>query len=282
MLRDPFALDEVPAAIRPLLNWTLAVRDYRALYRDVTRPCDPHAAMLSFERRVLGALDIQVDAPPSDLESIPARGPLVIASNHPHGILDGLALVAVLRPLRPDVRLVSNHLLARIPELHEFCFFVDPFDRPAATARSLGGLRAAHLWLRNGHALIVFPAGEVAHGPIGDACHGESPWKPTMARLASAAGAAIVRAQIEGGNSALFYAAGRVHPALRTALLAREFLKKRGTAITVRLRLDATRDVPPKVRLKPATTSALDVPSAVSGFSRTRTPVSSFSRPVRS
>jgi len=40
---------------------------------------------------------------------------------------------------------------------------------------------------------------------------------------------------IEGVNSRCFYAAGRVHPALRTALLARELLKKRGRAITVRL-----------------------------------------------
>ena len=249
MLRDPFALDDVPAAIRRLLIWTLALRDYRALYREVARPRDSRMAMLPFERRVLDTLDIRVEAPPSDLMSIPACGPLVIASNHPHGILDGLALVALLRPLRPDVRLVSNHLLARIPELHEFCVFVDPFDRPTATARSLQGLRAAHLWLREGGALIVFPAGEVAHGPMGDACRRDSAWKPTMARLASAAGAPIVRAHIEGGNSALFYAAGRVHPALRTALLAREFLKKRGAAITVRL--------------------SLDVPSVVSGFSRT-------------
>ena len=253
MLHDPFALDDVPAAIRPLLNWTLALRDYRALYREVTRPRDLRFATLPFERRVLGALDIQVEAPPSDVGSIPARGPLVIASNHPHGILDGLALVALVRSLRPDVRVVTNHLLSRIPELHEFCFFVDPFHRPAATARSLTGLRAAHLWLRKGHALIVFPAGEVAHGPIEDACRGESAWKPTMARLASATGAPTVRAHIEGGNSTVFYAAGRVHPALRTALLAREFLKKRGAAIKVRLRPDTT----------------FDVRSVASGFSRT-------------
>ncbi|PYR40569.1 MAG: hypothetical protein DMF93_10755, partial [Acidobacteria bacterium] len=63
MLRDPFALDDLPAAIRPLLNWTLALRDYRALYREVTRPRDLRLATLPFERRVLGALDIQVEAP---------------------------------------------------------------------------------------------------------------------------------------------------------------------------------------------------------------------------
>src|SRR4051812_4540141 len=165
MRRDPFAIDDVPAAVRPLLNWTLALRDYRALYREVTRPDDPRLATLPFERRVLGALAIHADAPASDVTSIPARGPLVIASNHPHaaapasvvpsfpprgpgvpapnpppGTPEGLAPRALLRPPRPAVRLVPNPLLARFPELHAFFFFVDPFNRPAATARSLGGL----------------------------------------------------------------------------------------------------------------------------------------------
>src|SRR3989442_2556926 len=40
---------------------------------------------------------------------------------------------------------------------------------------------------------------------------------------------------IEGVNTRLFYTAGCVHPVLRTALLARELLKKRGRAVTVRL-----------------------------------------------
>ena len=101
--------------------------------------------------------------PVADAAAIPSRGPLVIASNHPHGALDGLALASVLRAVRPDIRILTNHLLSRIPELADVCFFVDPFGGPAAGARSRAGLRAAHLWLRNGGALIVFPAGEVAH-----------------------------------------------------------------------------------------------------------------------
>ena len=51
----------------------------------------------------------------------------------------------------------------RVRELRDVCFFVDPFERPGATERSLSGLRAAHLWLRRGGTLVAFPAGEVAH-----------------------------------------------------------------------------------------------------------------------
>jgi hypothetical protein len=99
-------------------------------------------------RDALAALDIQPICASSEVASIPERGPLVVAANHPHGALDGLLLLSVIRRVRPDIRVLTNHLLSRIPELADLCFFVDPFGGPAATARSQSGLRAAHLWLR--------------------------------------------------------------------------------------------------------------------------------------
>jgi putative hemolysin len=48
-------------------------------------------------------------------------------------------------------------------------------------------------------------------------------------------GAQVLPAFVEGTNTRLFYAVGRVHPTLRTALLARELLNKRGQAVRVRL-----------------------------------------------
>ena len=245
MPRDPFALDDVAVSARRLIDWALALPAYRRLYREVRADRDrgeaPHR--WSFEDRVLNALNIAIHVSPADIERVPVRGPLIVAANHPHGILDGLLLMSILRAIRPDVRVLTNRLLARIPELHEFSFFVDPFEGPAATARSRGGLRAAYRWLRRGGALVVFPAGEVAHGPVVDGCRTESSWKPTAARLAEASGAQVVAAHITGANSRLFYAAGRIHPALRTALLARELLKKRGAAITVRLGVPETAGV---------------------------------------
>jgi putative hemolysin len=56
-----------------------------------------------------------------------------------------------------------------------------------------------------------------------------------MGRLALTAGAHIVPAFIDGRNTRWFYAAGRVHPMLRTALLARETLSARGRRLTVRI-----------------------------------------------
>src|SRR5205814_9814130 len=110
--------------------------------------------------------------------SVPSTGPLVIAANHPHGALDGLVLASVVRRVRADVRILTNHLLSCIPELADLCFFVDPFGGPNVVARNRAGLRAAHLWLRKGGALIVFPSGEVAHERRADGSYTDSPWFP--------------------------------------------------------------------------------------------------------
>jgi putative hemolysin len=211
------------------LDGLLGLNACREVYRRAQR-----LSVGPFEAGVLQTLDIQTTCDPADLSAIPRTGPLVVAANHPHGALDGLVLAALLRRIRPDVRLLANHLLSRIPELGNLCFFVDPFEGPSSVARSQAGLRAAHLWLKRGGALVVFPAGEVAHrwGRSGTCV--DSPWRPTVGRLVTATGATVVPAFIEGTNSRAFYAAGRFHATLRTALLARELLRKRGSSVRVR------------------------------------------------
>ena len=235
---DPFQIDSLPttpyraaiAAARPLLSWLLGLRTYRALYERTQSNRDA-----PFECRALKALDVEPRISDPELDAIPVHGPLLVASNHPHGALDGLLLASIVGRKRSDVRVLTNHLLSRIPDLSELCFFVDPFGGPTASARSHVGLRAAHLWLRNGGALVVFPSGEVAHRRGASGSPIDSPWRSTIGRLLQTTGAQVLPAFIDGANTRWFYAAGCVHPALRTALLARELLNKRGIAVTVRL-----------------------------------------------
>jgi putative hemolysin len=138
-----------------------------------------------------------------------------------------------VRQVRSDARLVANHLLARIPDLADRCFFVDPFGGPEGAARSRAGLRAAHLWLKDGGALIIFPAGMVAPGIDSDGRCVDGPWHSTVGRLALATGATVVPAFIDGRNSRAFYRAGRLHPVLRTLMLGRELLAQRKTTVRV-------------------------------------------------
>jgi putative hemolysin len=235
---DPFDIDlptDMPLrraasiAARPLLNWALRLTTLRKLYAQA------NADQSGFATSALRVLNARADCRANEVSHIPADGPLIVAANHPHGALDGLLLLQLIGRARKDVRLLANHLLARIPELRDSCFFVDPFERPGAAERSLAGLRAAHLWLRRGGALIVFPAGEVAHMRGADRSIADSPWRSTVGRMALATGARVVPTRIEGVNSSLFYAAGRIHPLFRTVLLSRELLRSRGRSVTVRI-----------------------------------------------
>jgi putative hemolysin len=67
-------------------------------------------------------------------------------------------------------------------------------------------------------------------------------WNPAVARIARMAGAPVVPVYIGGANGALFQAAGLAHPRLRTALLARELLNKRGRTVEVRIGSPVTRE----------------------------------------
>jgi putative hemolysin len=250
---SPFDLDLPPdtplrravsIAARPLLGWVVGAHTYGELSRraearrgdgaqgpGTTEFVERGAA--AYAASALDILDIRVECPAADRAGVSSRGPLIIAANHPHGALDGLVLLDIVGRRRQDVRLIANGVLSRVTGLREFCFFVDPFDRPDSASRSLTGLRSAHLWLRRGGAVIVFPAGEVAHVRQPDGSVGDSTWRSTVGRLAIATGAAVLPVHIAGANSRLFYAAGRIHPLLRTVLLPRELLKSRGCSVRV-------------------------------------------------
>ena len=116
---DPFLINVPPdapmaraafTAARPLLEWLMALDTYRALYRK-TQAAPPEP----FESRVLRALDISANVSAADLDGIPRSGPVIVAANHPHGLVDGLVLMAALRRIRPDIRVLTNQLLARSP-----------------------------------------------------------------------------------------------------------------------------------------------------------------------
>lgn len=215
---------------RPLLDRALALPTFRRLYQDSLRAPDD-----TFTARALRALDIRVSVAGRSLRELPASGPLLVVANHPHGILDGLALAHLVHQRRGDVRVLTSHLLASIPDLADLCLFVDPFGGTSAAARSRAGLRAARRWLGDGHGLIVFPAGSVAHLRGLDGTPIDSPWHTTAARLVTGTNAIVVPAFISGANSDAFYRAGRIHERLRTLLLGRELLRKRGRSVAVHL-----------------------------------------------
>jgi putative hemolysin len=238
--RLPFSIDNpferwlprlAMAAAAALLERLTGLARLNDLY---VREWRPRRDRASFARAALDILGVTVSVDPGAVDAIPSAGPLVVVANHPHGALDGLAIMAALEGRRPDLRVLGNQWLARIPELAPAGFFVDVFrgSRAGANPRRV---REASRWVEQGGALLMFPAGEVAHRPGPGPWPVESPWHATVAHVIESARAVTVPIFIEGSNGRLFMALGRVHPALRTALLPRELLAARGRTVRMRL-----------------------------------------------
>lgn len=216
-----------------LLERLLGLQTLMRLYRQVQQ--EPSAER--FTRRTLNLLKISAECTAADRERIPAEGALVVVANHPYGAVEGMLLLEEIRARRTDVRIMANYLLAALPELKEDLIFVDPFGREGSVARNVHALRQALQWLREGKALIVFPAGEVASFAPKAFRVREAPWQVSVMRLIRNAEVPVqvLPVFIRGSASLLFHLAGKIHPRLRTLLLAREMIRLRGRSIRLRM-----------------------------------------------
>lgn len=187
-----------------------------------------------FSRAVLDTLGIDLSIDRTERSHLPSTGPSIVVSNHPFGGVEGLILDEVLSTLRPDVKIVANYLLGRVPELRDRFILVDPFDK-RASKQNLHGMREALEWVKAGHQLVVFPAGEVSNLKLKNLTVEDSAWSSIACRLATKSNATITPIFFEGYNSNSFQILGLLHPRIRTALLVRELLNKCGSTITLRI-----------------------------------------------
>src|ERR1700687_137785 len=188
---------------------------------------------------ILRELNIEYAVREADLKHVPLDGPAVVFSNHPFGMLDGILMASLLLRLRPDVKLLANQLLGCVDELVTHCILVDNMmgeGHEAANRRGIrAGIREAPDWVRQGHLLIVFPAGEVASWSRHHRRVLDPQWNRNMARIARMTGAKSVPAFISGANSVGFHLAGMINPRLRTLFLPHELINKCGRRMEIRL-----------------------------------------------
>jgi putative hemolysin len=208
------------------LERLLALTDLERVYGSIRSAADAD----QFLDRLLEELGIERETV-AGAEHLPRSGAALVVSNHPFGAIEGLVLARVLRAVRPDVRIVVNRVLERVPELAELFLFVDLFGGRKSVHENARTLREALAWLRGGGMLAMFPSGEVSSLRLGERAVTDPRWNPAFVRLALRAGAPVSPGFFDGRNGALFQLAGLVHPRLRTALLPRELVNKRGARL---------------------------------------------------
>ena len=184
-----------------------------------------------FYSTILEEMNCSLDI--KNLEYIPKSGGAIIVGNHPLGGIEGIAMGEILLRVRPDIKIMANYLLGRIPEFHETMIFVDPFGTNDSKKANLKGLKEAIQWVKNGGILGIFPAGEVSHYQSEFGAIVDPEWSTTVARIAKITQAPVIPMFTKGHNSTLFQIAGFIHPRLRTLLLPHELLKLQGTSLHI-------------------------------------------------
>ncbi|MDV7141912.1 lysophospholipid acyltransferase family protein [Tropicimonas sp. TH_r6] len=160
------------------------------------------------------------------LDNIPKDGPLVVISNHPYGILDGLMMGYILSIVRGEFRILANNVFQRAEDLNKVILPISFDDTKEAVRENLATRREALRYLDAGGAIGVFPGGTVSTSAKLYTRPMDPGWRSFTAKMVAKSNATVIPIFFEGHNSRLFQFASHLHSTLRLALLIKEFRKR--------------------------------------------------------
>lgn len=159
---------------------------------------------------------------------IPAEGRVIIASTHPTGIPDGVAMFDAIKARRPDMTFFANRdALRAAPGLEDMIIPVEWVQEKRTAARSRETLMSATRAFESEKCVVLFPSGRLAF-MNGDKELVEQDWLPSVGIFARKYDCPIVPAHIEMRNSWLYYWFWKLNTELRDITLFHELLNKRG------------------------------------------------------
>ena len=191
---------------------------------------------VEFADRVLEHLDISLNVNTPALENIPKEGGVVITSNHPFGGLDGLAALSILGKVRKDVKILTNFILSKVPNVSEYFIPINTtYAFGKFTAPTISGLRQAEEHLQKGGALVIFPAGEVSSWNTQGKVVEDAEWLTYICRQVRRSKCPVVPMYFHGKNSKYFQWLGRISTKLSDLRFTGELFDKKGKEIKVRV-----------------------------------------------
>ena len=134
-------------------------------------------------------------------QEIPASGRFIVASNHPLGGIDGMALMHALGKIRPDIVFPVNDLLMNVPGLRPLFIPINKHGRNKENAKLIDDTFASD------KLILYFPAGLVSRKQRinGKKDIVDLDWKNTFIKKAKKYQRDIIPVFIEGRNSDWFY-----------------------------------------------------------------------------
>jgi putative hemolysin len=166
---------------------------------------------------------LSLDVVRGSLENIPREGPLILISNHPYGILDGLMMGHILSLVRGDFRILAHRVFRRAEELDRIILPISFDETKEAMKLNIETRKTALSYLADGGAIGIFPGGTVATSRTPFSQPLDPAWRTFTAKMIMKSKATVVPIYFDGHNSRLFQLMSHLHTTLRMAFLINEF-----------------------------------------------------------
>ena len=182
------------------------------------------AAGQDFWRVMSERYGLKLEVMAGALDNIPQTGPVIVVSNHPYGILDGLMMGRILSERRNgDFRVLAHQIFRRSADLERIILPISFDETKEAAKLNLQTRAKAVEYLKEGGAIGIFPGGTVSTAAKPFSPPMDPSWRTFTAKMIAKSGATVVPVFFEGGNSRLFQLASHLHVTLRMAMYIREF-----------------------------------------------------------
>jgi putative hemolysin len=177
---------------------------------------------------------LALDARSAGLEHVPAKGRVIIASVHPTGIADGIAMHDVLSKVRDDIVFFANRDAIRVsPGFSDILIPVEWVMEKRTRQRSRETLVETKKAFNDERCVVLFPSGRLAM--MGDDRKLiEREWMTSVAIFARKYDCPVVPAHIAARNSRLYYWFWKLNTELRDITLFNELLNKKGKRFDIR------------------------------------------------
>ncbi|PRY90960.1 1-acyl-sn-glycerol-3-phosphate acyltransferase [Mongoliibacter ruber] len=191
-----------------------------------------HLQGMDFVNALIDEFGVEVTL--TGAENIPLDRPVIFASNHPLGGMDGIAFMYALGKYRQDIRFLVNDILTNIKNFEPM--FV-PVNKLGTNSREVSKL--IENTYAGDHAVLVYPAGLVSRKqPEGIK---DLEWKKSFISKAKRYKKDIVPVYTEGKNSNFFYNLARLRKQLgikaniEMLYLADEMFSQRGKKVVIHI-----------------------------------------------
>ncbi len=188
--KNPHLLKVVP---RFVLNYLKRIIHQDELNKTISE--NRHLFGIDFLDRVLSNFGARIEV--NGLHNLSVDGRWIVASNHPLGGLDGMALMWAIGKVRRDIIFPVNDLLMNLNNLSELFIPINKHGSNSGNVRLIDDTYASD------KAILYFPAGLCSRKIKGVICDLE--WKKSIISKARAHKRDIIPTFIDGRNSDWFY-----------------------------------------------------------------------------